>query len=150
MKKWLIIIALLIFLVACNSQEQIKDNNQLQEKPSEYTIHKFERLNVECPETTVDSFLVVKDNKVVSGTLTLEENNDCHKKYKKCEGTYNPKAKSKEECWDLECHTYTKDKFNSNTEGLAMSQTKPCSFVYIEKEENTLNKTKDISWEFIY
>ena len=123
--------------------------NDTEIKIPSLVIHTLEKpyLNSTCPDITIESFVNVKMNTIVSGNMTHIENNDCNGQVRTCTGYFDITGKNLDRCWILECSVSTPNMADNS--GIITTEYKKCDYVKVRNNQGLINSEKALSWEII-
>ena len=157
MRKLLIILLFtLLLLTACTTvkpQENI--TAQVVDTPAKpvtlngIVIHTLEKpyLDSTCPDQKIESFILVKMNKIISGNMTLTESNNCTGQIRNCFGYYDLAGVNNNKCWSLECDVSTPSGIDNS--GITTMEYKACDYIKIRNTPSIINESKELSWEIL-
>jgi len=152
MKKIIFVLFLVFFLMAC-TQEKVENNStnlKEQIKMPSIVIHTIEKpygLTHTCPNQTIESFVNVKMNNIVSGNLTSFINNTCTGQIRECKGYFDISRELNNKCWVIDCDIINPEK--TGNPGFKVHEYLPCNTVEIQNKQNNINFQKQLSWEII-
>jgi hypothetical protein len=150
MKIYILLISLLL-LTACTAVvEETTPTTTGSLENIQLTIHTVEKPfgDKECPFQLQESYIDVKMDKIISGNISIDEKIGCSPtQIRTCTGYFDVTGESNNKCWILECEVSTPSKMQNNP--IETVEKLPCDFIKIRDEQNTIDLTKELSWEII-
>ena len=149
MKIHILLISLLL-LTACTAVVEETSVPAPAAENTQLTIHTVEKPfgDKECPFQLQESYIDVKMDKIISGNISIDEKIGCSPtQIRTCTGYFDISGESNNKCWILECEVSTPSKMQNNP--IETEEQLPCDFIKIRDEQNTIDLTKELSWEII-